>query len=92
MGDFIETASATAWRDRGFGDFWGHMLVARGAAHVMAEPELSVWDVAALEPIVGEAGGRLTHLDGSPWEGPGSALTTCGGPLHDEIVGLATRG
>jgi histidinol-phosphatase len=92
MGDFIGTASATAWRDRGFGDFWGHMLVARGAAHVMAEPELSVWDVAALEPIVSEAGGRFTHLDGSPWAGPGSALTTCGGPLHDEIVGMATRG
>ena len=75
-------------RSRGFGDFWGHMLVARGAAHVMAEAaNLGVWDVAALEPIVAEAGGRLTSLDGEPWHG-GPALSTCG-PVHDEVVELA---
>lgn len=89
-GDFFNELVASCWRARGFGDFWGHMLVARGAAHVMVEPELSLWDVAALEPIVTEAGGRLTHLDGSPWRDKGSCLTTCG-PLHDVIVALANK-
>ena len=88
--DFFDGLVEACWRARGFGDFWGHMLVARGAAHVMVEPELSMWDVAALEPIVAEAGGRLTHLDGSPWKETGSCLTTCG-PLHDEIVALASK-
>ncbi|MGH2734463.1 MAG: inositol monophosphatase family protein [Actinomycetota bacterium] len=48
---------------------------------------LSVWDVAALIPIVAEAGGRLTHIDGSPWTEVGSALTT-NGVLHDTVVNL----
>jgi histidinol-phosphatase len=65
-----------------------HFLVARGAAHVMIEAaNLGLWDVAALEPIVAEAGGRLTGLDGRPWSS-GPALTTCG-PIHDAIVELA---
>ncbi|HEX2294901.1 MAG TPA: inositol monophosphatase family protein, partial [Actinomycetota bacterium] len=75
-----------ASRTRGLGDFWGHVLVARGAAHVMAEPDLSVWDVAALQPIVEEAGGRLTSLGGGPWKGGGCVTTN--GPLHDEVLGL----
>jgi histidinol-phosphatase len=90
LDDFFDDLVASCWRARGFGDFWGHMLVARGAAHVMVEPDLSMWDVAALEPIVTEAGGRLTHLDGSPWTDGGSCLTTCG-PLHDAVVAMATR-
>ena len=75
-----------ASRSRGFGDFWGHMLVARGAAHVMVEPELSVWDVAALEPIVTEVGGKLTDLGGRPWTSGGCITTN--GVLHDEVVAL----
>jgi histidinol-phosphatase len=54
----------------------------------MVEPEVSVWDIAALEPIVTEAGGRMTHIDGSPWTKDGTCLTTCGS-LHDEVVELA---
>jgi histidinol-phosphatase len=87
---FFDELVTSSWRARGFGDFWGHMLVARGAAHVMVEPDLSAWDVAALQPIISEAGGRLTHLDGSPWRDKGSCLTTSG-PLHDEIVALASK-
>ena len=79
-----------ARRSRGLGDFWGHVLVARGAAHVMAETDLSVWDVAALEPIVAEAGGRLTGLDGKPWE-RGACITT-NGPLHDDVLGVLRQG
>lgn len=79
-----------AHRTRGFGDFWGHVLVARGAAHVMAEPDLSIWDVAALEPIVAEAGGKLTGLDGGAWRS-GECVTT-NGPLHDEVLRLLRQG
>ncbi len=86
-GEAFEKLTSRAWRERGFGDFWGHMLVARGAAHVMAEPELAIWDVAALEPIVTEAGGRLTHFDGSTWKEEGDVLTTCGS-LHETCVSL----
>jgi histidinol-phosphatase len=75
-------------RSRGFGDFWGHMLVARGSAHIMIEPDLNAWDVAALQPILNEAGGRLTHLDGTPWSTEGSCLTT-NGYVHDEVIALA---
>ena len=72
-------------RSRGFGDFWGHMLVARGAAHVMIETEMWLWDYAPLQPIVEEAGGRITQLDGTPCAGGKSCLTT-NGALHDELV------
>jgi histidinol-phosphatase len=87
---FFEEIVGRSWRTRGFGDFWGHMLVARGAAHVMVEPEVSIWDVAALQPIVSEAGGTTTHLDGEEWGDTGSCLTT-NGVLHDEVVGLARQ-
>ncbi len=81
-----------ARRDRGFGDFWGHALVARGAADLMIEAELNTWDFAALQVVVGEAGGRMTQFDGSPLAHGGSVLTT-NGRLHDEIVArLARRG
>ena len=87
LAGFYAKLTHRCWRHRGFGDFWGHMLVARGAAHVMVEPELSVWDVAALEPIVTEAGGKVTTLEGEPWTQKGTCLTT-NGALHDEILKL----
>jgi histidinol-phosphatase len=86
LSDFFERLVQRSGRTRGLGDFWGHMLVARGAAHVMVEPNLAQWDVAALDPIVSEAGGKLSHLDGSKWVA-GGCLTT-NGPLHDEVIGL----
>jgi histidinol-phosphatase len=78
-------------RDRGFGDFWGHMLVARGSADVMFEPELATWDFAALQVIVAEAGGRMTQFDGSAVRHGGSVLTT-NGVLHDELVARLDHG
>jgi histidinol-phosphatase len=86
LGDFFERLIRACRRSRGFGDFWGHMLVARGAAHVMVEPTLSLWDVAALEPIVAEAGGRISGLSGERWC-LGGAITTCGS-VHDEVLAL----
>ncbi len=74
-----------ARRNRAFGDFWGHMLVARGSADVMLEPELATWDFAALKVVVEEAGGKVSTFDGKPLEHGGSMLTT-NGVLHDEVV------
>lgn len=73
------------WRQRAFGDFFGYMLVAEGAVDIMAEPELSVWDMAALIPIVTEAGGVFTDLGGCPGPGGGSAVAT-NGLLHDQVL------
>ncbi|MGI8407629.1 MAG: inositol monophosphatase family protein [Actinomycetota bacterium] len=86
--EFFAQLTERTWRSRGFGDFWGHMLVARGAAHIMIEPKLSLWDVAALEPIVSEAGGKLTTLDGAPFTHGSSALTT-NAALHEKVLSLA---
>jgi len=89
LGDFLDELVSASWRIRGFGDFWGHMLVARGAAHVMVEPELNIWDTAALVPIVTEAGALITHIDGKPWTQKGSCLTACS-KLHPRVVEMAT--
>ena len=72
-------------RTRGFGDFWGHVLVARGAAEIMMEPELNVWDYAAPQLVTEEAGGRMTTLDGGPTVDGGSVLTT-NGILHADVM------
>ena len=74
-----------AWRSRGFGDFWSHMLVAEGAADVAAEPVLALWDMAALDIIVREAGGKFTSITGEPGPHHGSALST-NGLLHHQIL------
>ena len=74
-----------AWRARGFGDFWGHCLVAEGAAEVMLEGEINPWDIAAIVPIIEEAGGRLTDVDGNATIEGGHCITT-NGALHDEVL------
>ncbi|MGF1648578.1 MAG: inositol monophosphatase family protein, partial [Kineosporiaceae bacterium] len=78
------------WRTRAYGDFWSYMLLAEGAVDVACEPELALHDMAALAPIVTEAGGRFTGLDGAdgPW-GQGSVATN--GAVHDQVV-AALRG
>jgi histidinol-phosphatase len=74
-----------AWRTRGLGDFWSHMLVAEGAVDVAIEPSLALWDMAALDLIVREAGGRFTSLDGV--DGPfGPNAISTNGALHSAIL------
>ncbi|MGO9163986.1 MAG: histidinol-phosphatase [Streptosporangiaceae bacterium] len=81
------------WRTRAYGDFWSHMLVAEGAVDISAESEVSLWDLAALQVIVEEAGGRFTDLGGAARPDGGSAVCT-NGKLHDEVLELlsAPRG
>ncbi|NUU18401.1 histidinol-phosphatase [Cellulomonas humilata] len=69
------------WRTRAYGDFWSHVLVAEGAVDLSAEPELSLHDMAALVPIVTEAGGMFTSIRGVPGPFGGSALVS-NGRLH----------
>jgi histidinol-phosphatase len=73
------------WRNRGFGDFWSYMLVAEGAVDLAAEPDLALWDMAALAPIVVEAGGTFTGLNGRPGPGQGSAVAS-NGLLHEAFL------
>ncbi|MDO4887507.1 MAG: histidinol-phosphatase [Actinomycetaceae bacterium] len=76
-----------AWRTRAYGDFWSYMLVAEGAVDIAAEPELELYDMAALVPIVQEAGGTFTSLHGEPGPWGGCALAT-NGRLHTEVLGI----
>lgn len=73
------------WRTRGYGDFWSYMLVAEGAVDIAAEPELKVWDMAALDVVVSEAGGRFTSLAGEPGPWGANALAT-NGRLHEAAM------
>ena len=87
--DRLMDLTLRCWRGRGFGDFWMHMLVAEGAADIAAEPEVSLWDLAAVKLIVEEAGGRFTDLSGRATPSGGSALST-NGLLHDDVLALLT--
>jgi len=80
-----------AWRTRGLGDFWSHMLVAEGAVDVAIEPSLALWDMAALDLIVREAGGKFTSLDGV--DGPfGPNAISSNGALHSAILEALNQG
>lgn len=83
----LETLVGCTWRQRGYGDFWSHMLVAEGAVDIAAEPQLEVYDLAALVPIVAEAGGLATDFSGrSPLRG--GSLVTTNGVLHREVCAI----
>jgi histidinol-phosphatase len=81
----LRRLSRVAWRDRGFGDFWGYMLVAEGAADAMLEFGPTLWDLAAPALIVEEAGGRMTDFRGTAsYAGPEALASN--GRLHRDLV------
>jgi histidinol-phosphatase len=82
--DFLALARR-CWRTRAYGDFWSYMLVAEGAVDIAAEPELQLYDMAALDVIVREAGGIFTSLEGEPGPEGGNALAS-NGKLHDQAL------
>jgi histidinol-phosphatase len=87
LGDALHRITTLAWRDRGFGDFWGHMLVAQGSAEAMLEYGVAPWDMAAPHVIVTEAGGRMTDLAGRPsWSGP--QILSTNATMHDDFLRL----
>ena len=77
--------SRACWRTRAYGDFWSHMLVAEGAVDIAAEPELSLWDVAAPAIVVTEAGGHFSATDGNPSPAAGSGMSS-NGLLHEALL------
>lgn len=83
-GGGIERLLASAGRDRGFGDYFGYVLVATGRADVMLEAKAAPWDLAAPKLVVEEAGGRFTNLAGEDTIYSGTALAS-NGRLHDEV-------
>ena len=81
----FDAVIGAAWRDRGFGDFWGYALVSEGTGEAMIEPELFPWDLAAPLVLVEEAGGRLTDFDGRRTYDGGNAVAS-NGLVHDAIL------
>lgn len=82
--------SGALWRTRAYGDFWSYMMVAEGAVEIACEPELALHDMAALVPIVTEAGGRFTSLAGADGPHGGNALAT-NSLLHDAVMEYLAR-
>ena len=85
--DDLLRLSRAVWRDRGYGDAWPYMLLAEGRLEFVAEFDVKEYDIAALVPIVTEAGGRFTDIDGADDISTRSSLAT-NGLLHDEFLTL----
>lgn len=83
--DRLLALSERVWRDRAYGDLWSYMLLAEGLIDITGEFDVKPYDLAALIPIVEEAGGRFTAITGEPGPWHGSALAT-NGALHDEVL------
>ena len=83
---YLELVSA-CWESRAFGDFWHHCLVAEGVLDLAAEPAAYVWDLAAVQVLVTEAGGTFTDLSGRPGFEHGSALAS-NGLVHEAALGI----
>jgi histidinol-phosphatase len=85
IGDRMLALAHRCWRTRGLGDFWQHMLVAEGAFDIAIDPIVSLWDVAALVPVLEEAGGRWSTLGGARDFDGGSFVCT-NARLHDQVL------
>ena len=80
-----------AWMERAYGDFWQHMLVAEGRLEFALEARVNLWDLAAIQLIVEEAGGRFTDFAGAARPDGGSGLSS-NGLLHDEVLAALASG
>jgi histidinol-phosphatase len=83
----IHALFRAAQRTRGFGDFYQHLLVAEGAGEVAIDPEVKPWDIAALQVIVEEAGGRATTIEGVRTIRGGSLISS-NRLLHERALAL----
>jgi histidinol-phosphatase len=82
----VPALARRAWHARGLGDFWAHMLVAEGAVDGAVDSVgVSEWDLAAVQVIVEEAGGRFSDFGGAARIDSGTAVTS-NGLLHDELL------
>jgi histidinol-phosphatase len=85
--DRLIALSREVWRTRAYGDMWSYMMVAEGLVDIAGEFDLQPYDMAALVPIVEEAGGAFTSAGGTPGPWHGSALAT-NGHLHEAVLKL----
>ena len=76
--------SRKIWRTRAYGDFWSYMLLAEGSVDIVAEHDLKIYDIAALVPIVEQAGGKFTALEG-PLTAETSSVLATNGKLHQVV-------
>jgi histidinol-phosphatase len=88
--DAVLTLVSRCWRTRAFGDFWHYMLVAEGAAEIAFEPAVALWDLAAPQVIVEQAGGRFTDLAGVATAAGGDALAS-NGLVHEAALAIVGR-
>ncbi len=88
--DEVLDLTRTVWRSRAIGDMWAYMLLAEGSLDIVGEFDLKAYDMAALIPIIEEAGGTFTSVDGEPGPWSGSALAT-NGVLHDAALAALTK-
>jgi histidinol-phosphatase len=85
--DQLMTLTRKVWRTRAYGDFWAYMLLAEGALEITTEHNLAIYDIAALVPIIEQAGGTITDLDGDLTIDSSSVLAT-NGVLHRTVAEL----
>jgi histidinol-phosphatase len=76
--------SRKVWRTRAYGDFYSYMLLSEGSIDLVAEHDLKIYDIAALVPIVEEAGGRISDLAG-PLTDQSSSVMASNGLLHADF-------
>jgi len=89
-GEALTSLAHSVWRARAIGDFWSYMMVAEGTLDIAGEADLAPYDMAALVPIIEEAGGTFSSLDGLPGIWQGTALAT-NSILHDEVVARVAK-
>ncbi|WP_403020355.1 histidinol-phosphatase [Salinibacterium sp. GXW1014] len=88
--DELVALSRAVWRTRAYGDMWSYMMVAEGLIDMAGEFDLQPYDMAALVPIIEEAGGTFTSADGEPGPWHGSALAS-NGLLHEAVLDIIAR-
>ncbi len=88
--DALLELGRSCWRTRGVGDAWQYMLVAEGAAEIALDPAVSIWDLAAVQVVVEEAGGRFTDLSGARRPDGGDGIAT-NGLVHDAALAIVGR-
>jgi histidinol-phosphatase len=89
--DQLVALGRRCWRTRGLGDLWSYMLVAEGAIEIGLDPEVAVWDLAAPQVIVEEAGGRFSDFAGVRRPDGGSGLAT-NGLVHEAVLEIIGSG
>jgi fructose-1,6-bisphosphatase/inositol monophosphatase family enzyme len=85
--DVFDRLQGSAWLTRTWGDCFGYLLVATGRAELMVDPKMNLWDCAAVQPVVEEAGGSFTDWTGEPTIYSGNAIAT-NGLILDEVLAL----